>query len=267
MNPEQPSRMGRLLWALTLGLSLAGHGAVAAWMMQTPLGQQEGEEPQAEAIEIMLVAPEPEPAPLPESIAEPVEEPEPLVETEEPPELLAENVAEPETQPTPEMMPEPVAEESPVVDEPAPLPKPEPKPEPKKEPKREKKPEPKKEKTAEPKVEEKKKTKAPESQSASTPQKSQSASGGNKAWASQIRAKIEKRKRYPSAADGATGTVKLSISIAASGALAGVSVSASSGNAALDQAALDAVQRAAPFPASPEGKAAKFNLPIQFSRR
>lgn len=88
-------------------------------------------------------------------------------------------------------------------------------------------------------------------------------------WGAAIRGRIERRKSYPSAARGASGTVTVQLAISRSGKLAGVSVVQSSGNAALDGAAIKAVTAAGRFPAAPKGlsdASYSFTLPMQFSR-
>ncbi|AOZ68710.1 hypothetical protein LPB142_04755 [Rhodobacter xanthinilyticus] len=88
-------------------------------------------------------------------------------------------------------------------------------------------------------------------------------------WGATIRARIEARKRYPSAAGRAQGRVTVALSVSRSGALGGVAVARSSGHAALDQAALEAVRRAGRFPAAPAGltrASYDFSLTIQFAR-
>lgn len=88
-------------------------------------------------------------------------------------------------------------------------------------------------------------------------------------WGASIRARIEKRKRYPAAADGAEGSVTLRITISRTGQLQGASIAASSGNAALDAAALKAVQAAGRFAKAPSGlteASYSFTLPMRFSR-
>ncbi|KEP68317.1 energy transducer TonB [Thioclava dalianensis] len=88
-------------------------------------------------------------------------------------------------------------------------------------------------------------------------------------WGASIRARIEARKRYPSAAGRARGSVTVQLTVTRSGQLAGVSVAGSSGNAALDQAALQAVQRAQRFAAAPAGLTQarySFALTIRFAR-
>lgn len=61
------------------------------------------------------------------------------------------------------------------------------------------------------------------------------------------------------------GTVRVTFSIAASGGLAGVSISGSSGSAALDKAAATMIRRAAPFPRPPAGAQRTFTVPIRFN--
>lgn len=58
----------------------------------------------------------------------------------------------------------------------------------------------------------------------------------------------------------ARGIVLVRFAIAASGALADVSVAQSSGSAALDRLALDHIRRAAPFPAPPAGAQTAFSF-------
>lgn len=88
-------------------------------------------------------------------------------------------------------------------------------------------------------------------------------------WGASIRARIERRKSYPAAAGRVSGAVGVRIVVGRDGRLGGVSLAKSSGNAALDQAALQAVQRAGRFPAAPKGLGApsySFTLTMRFSR-
>ncbi len=88
-------------------------------------------------------------------------------------------------------------------------------------------------------------------------------------WGGAIRARIEAKKRYPQAAGGAVGNVTLRLTVARGGTLQRVAVIASSGNGALDQAAVTAVQRAGRFPPAPKGLAEarySFSLLISFLR-
>ncbi|XDA96738.1 TonB family protein [Sulfitobacter sp. LCG007] len=83
-------------------------------------------------------------------------------------------------------------------------------------------------------------------------------------WGAKIRSRIERAKRYPRGTD-ASGQASLVISIARGGQLLGVRIRQSSGNARLDQAALDAVRRAGRFPPAPEQlplDSYSFSIPI-----
>lgn len=85
-------------------------------------------------------------------------------------------------------------------------------------------------------------------------------------WGGRIRAKIERSKRYPRGVRK-QGRVVLRLSISPSGSVRGVSIARSSGNAALDKAALAAVRRAGRMPRAPKGlnnASYRFNLPISF---
>ncbi|MCI2399225.1 TonB family protein [Aliiroseovarius subalbicans] len=86
-------------------------------------------------------------------------------------------------------------------------------------------------------------------------------------WGGSIRQRVERRKRYPEGSR-ASGQVRLRLSVSTSGALSGVRVTRSSGEAALDRAALRAVQSAR-LPKAPKGIASgshSFNLTIAFSK-
>ncbi|MFS4580644.1 energy transducer TonB [Phaeobacter sp. C3_T13_0] len=87
-------------------------------------------------------------------------------------------------------------------------------------------------------------------------------------WGAKIRSRVERRKRYPSGTNG-HGRVVVRITVARSGQLVSYRLAKSSGNAALDQAALKAVARARKFPAAPKKLSINqltFNLPIYFSK-
>ncbi|SMX41533.1 energy transducer TonB family protein [Actibacterium lipolyticum] len=89
------------------------------------------------------------------------------------------------------------------------------------------------------------------------------------AWGSAIRSRIERRKRYPSGARGASGSVRIQISVSRSGALLGASIVKSSGNGEIDAAALRAVRAAKKFPAAPKSVTKQshvFGLDMRFSR-
>lgn len=69
-------------------------------------------------------------------------------------------------------------------------------------------------------------------------------------WAATITQRIQRAQRYPRGRHG-EGQVQVAMVIARTGRLEQVRVVTSSGSAALDAAALDAVRSAAPFPAAP----------------
>ncbi|MDR7123954.1 TonB family protein [Pseudotabrizicola sp. 4114] len=88
-------------------------------------------------------------------------------------------------------------------------------------------------------------------------------------WGASVRARVERRKRYPSAARGASGTVTVRLTVSRAGALTGVGIAKSSGNAALDEAAISAVRQAGKFAAAPKGltdASYSFTLPMKFAR-
>ena len=70
-------------------------------------------------------------------------------------------------------------------------------------------------------------------------------------WGASIRSRIERRKSYPTAAGRASGSVGLALRVGRDGTLQSASINRSSGNAALDAAALAAVRKAGKFPAAP----------------
>lgn len=84
-------------------------------------------------------------------------------------------------------------------------------------------------------------------------------------WGGGVRNSIERRKRYPGGTR-ASGTVLLSIKIRTDGTLTSVGVTRSSGDSALDRAAVAAVQSAR-LPSAPRGMPLgthAFSLPMSF---
>ena len=65
---------------------------------------------------------------------------------------------------------------------------------------------------------------------------------------------IQRFKRYPASARGASGTVMVRFELNRAGGVIASAVTKSSGNAALDQEALDLLSRASPFPPFPAAK-------------
>lgn len=206
------------------------------------------------------------------------------------PQIAADPAPAPLALPMALALPQPAAPDAaPRVETPPPPPPP---PEPKSEPKPEPKPKPKPEPKPEPEPEPKPKPAAKPAPAPSPAQPAQTAAGQGGAeaagqqgqaraatasgdaarnlraeWGAEIRARIERRKSYPRDAGGATGTVKLRISVGTDGRLIAVGVLASSGQPALDAAAVKAVQRAGRFPRAPRALGAgqaDFTLSISF---
>lgn len=88
-------------------------------------------------------------------------------------------------------------------------------------------------------------------------------------YAGKVRSKLNRAFRYPSSAkrEGLTGTAQVRFTVSANGSVSGVGIARSTGFPILDQAALAAVQRAAPFPKIPEGAGRSswvFTIPLVF---
>jgi protein TonB len=77
---------------------------------------------------------------------------------------------------------------------------------------------------------------------------------GSNAYNALVVGHLEKFKRYPAAAHRAVGKTTLRFVLNRDGSVADVEIAKSSGNAILDQAALDIVRRASPFPKFPAAK-------------
>ena len=80
---------------------------------------------------------------------------------------------------------------------------------------------------------------------------------------------LQRFKRYPLAAKGASGTVVLRFDLSRAGEVINSTVTKSSGNALLDEAALDLLRRASPFPPFPAlkpGSRDSYIAPVNFSR-
>jgi protein TonB len=81
---------------------------------------------------------------------------------------------------------------------------------------------------------------------------------------------LQRFKRYPRALHGAHGTVVIRFVLDRAGRVIDSAVTKSSGNHALDQEALDALQRASPFPPFPAAKPGTqdtYMAPVEFSHQ
>ncbi|MDO9414965.1 cell envelope integrity protein TolA [Pararhizobium sp.] len=86
-----------------------------------------------------------------------------------------------------------------------------------------------------------------------------------------VRSKLNRAFRYPSAAqrERLRGTALVRFTVNSGGGVSGVSIARSAGSSILDQAAMDTVRRASPFPKIPEGAGKSswtFTVPLAFSR-
>ncbi|MBK3665207.1 energy transducer TonB [Bradyrhizobium diazoefficiens] len=80
---------------------------------------------------------------------------------------------------------------------------------------------------------------------------------------------LQRFKRYPAAARGASGTVTVRFELNRAGDVIDSEVAKTSGNAVLDHEALDLLQRASPFPAFPAAKPQardSYLAPVSFAR-
>jgi protein TonB len=86
-------------------------------------------------------------------------------------------------------------------------------------------------------------------------------------WRQELIAQIERHKHFPLGAQGRAGVVRVAFSIDQTGTLISVGVAASSGSASLDDAAIDLIRRAQPFPAPPARLGASvlsFVVPVRY---
>ncbi|WP_417723742.1 energy transducer TonB family protein [Salipiger sp.] len=88
-------------------------------------------------------------------------------------------------------------------------------------------------------------------------------SAGNAAASNYPGLVMRRIERVPKPRVGSRGAAVVSFSIAGNGGLAGVSLARSSGSSALDTAALQLVQRAAPFAPPPQGAQRRFSIQIK----
>lgn len=276
MTPRLPP-VSALLWPVMACASLSAHVGIALWAMSADAAQSEGDIPAPKPLAVVFIPP---PAPLapvtPELVA-----PKPTSPSEKPLEPQAQSSPppiEPRTKPIKPDLPEQSAppeqpkqieltdaDALPTLGDEAPSIAPSHSARPVSRPDR---------RVLEPETTRPREPKEPvqkavaEPAAATAPATAQPDPAGSRKWAAKIRSRIERRKRYPDSAEGAEGSVGLVIVIAPSGALVAADVAATSGNTILDAAAVQAVQRAAPFPAAPAGTGpSEFSLTMTFASR
>jgi periplasmic protein TonB len=92
---------------------------------------------------------------------------------------------------------------------------------------------------------------------------------GSNAYNALVVGHLQRFKRYPADAHGATGTVLVRFALSRTGEVLSSEVSKSSGNSALDREALDILRRAnpfPPFPAAKPGRQENYVAPVNFFR-
>jgi protein TonB len=88
-------------------------------------------------------------------------------------------------------------------------------------------------------------------------------------YPSKVQGKLRRALRYPAGARGASGEAHVSFVVNGSGAPTNIAIARTSGNGAIDEAALDTVRRAAPFPPIPASAGRTswtFTVPLAFVR-
>lgn len=207
-------------------------------------------------IEVMLVASEADSGPPPAT------EPEPAIEPQQDP------VSEPATEPEPEVAPEPASPALEPTPEPAPEPPPPPPPKPLPKPKPPVKAAPKPQAVPGPSPSPTPSTEKGTGRNAAAAVEPVSASRGAMVdYGAQVWAWIGRHKPEK-VVGGGQATVKLTLGTA--GEVLDASILTSSGDAALDRAALAAVRKASPFPTPPPGLSAEdrvFSVPFLFRPR
>lgn len=89
------------------------------------------------------------------------------------------------------------------------------------------------------------------------------------AYSAKLLAHVQRFKRVPAAAKGASGTARLVVTIGRDGGLRGAKLAGSAGNAALNAEALATARRASPYPRPPEGiggATISFGVSVRFAR-
>jgi periplasmic protein TonB len=92
---------------------------------------------------------------------------------------------------------------------------------------------------------------------------------GSNAYNALVFGHLQKFKRYPAAARGASGTVLVRFALNRAGEVISSEVTKSSGNGVLDREALDILRRASPFPPFPQvkpGAQDNYIAPVNFAR-
>jgi protein TonB len=246
--------------ALVIGLHAAGAAALLAW--HDPVGMDDESSavvvdlspyvPPSKAIEDLAPGPlqQQAAAPAPEQQLERKDEPKPEETVEAKPEEKVETKIEPAPQEKIEVPPAPVPPVAALPPPAAVAPPPPPEPEAQPAPPSDTPPAPV--------------TTAP-------PREQPAASAAINKWYKEIVEQIERHKAYAAAhARGLKGVVKFAFSIDRQGRVVSSRVAETSGDAAVDRAALATLEKAQPFPPPPagmRGDAFPFTMPLKFRTR
>ena len=273
VDADRPDQSGEFaLWVAAVVIVLALHvGLALAYLRLRPEPETRAEAPafdvafmpaeSAPAAPPAVDQPDPAPTKMDQPEDPPKELPPPPVPDEPPPPPQVEAMVPPEEPPPPaplvqvEPVPPPIPEEATVVppEKPVEAAPPPPKPAVVRAP-------PPRKVTHDEKVEKRpappKSVAAPASKPmrvAAAPNpgaESEGARLGLESWLSQFAAQIRRAASYPAGATG-SGTAQVSVTVARNGRVVSRRLVASAGSAALDQAALAAIDRAQPFPPFP----------------
>lgn len=88
--------------------------------------------------------------------------------------------------------------------------------------------------------------------------------GGQDSYYARLRVHLQRHRRPLLATGAARGTAVVTFRVGGNGAVSGLRLQRSAGNAALDAQALDLLRRAAPLPAPPQGRGLQLSVPIVF---
>lgn len=88
--------------------------------------------------------------------------------------------------------------------------------------------------------------------------------GGQDSYYARLRVHLQRHRRALLATGAVRGTSVVTFRVGADGAVSGLRLQRSAGNAALDAEALDLLRRAAPLPVPPQGRGLQLSVPIVF---
>jgi protein TonB len=250
---------GALVWVGAAAAALAAHGAIAliAFRQQEPAAGL----PTPPAI-LLDLAPLPAAPAAPQTQAAPDRLDAPEIPEAAAPELTAQTAPPAPPRLEPPEPPEPLA----LPEAPA--------------PRADLRPKPRPLRSAEPEREARPPSQAARAPQAATPRRApapvapretagRQGAASDEAWRSRIMAHLQRRMIYPPAAleAGVAGTAVVNIRLDTAGKVTGTKLVRSSGDRALDAAALTAVRLASPLPKPPPGQDLEVTAPLRYNQR